>query len=404
MKKIAVITPGFSGSTIPLEKYLVHKGISIEHYQIVHQFCAELESFPFKFHSYRFGDWRISYNNAKEIYDYVQWNDYSLNVLNLPRPLPRIPIINHIMRMAINIVLYKFCKKINKKYDVVLFFGQYNDLIFHFLVKNIKKEKIVALHEVCNHRKNDFDILSPLMKEIKQQELPIVVFSRNSYNSLLKYNVFSSKKIFLLHFGLFEGYSLYHSKNTFKLPSEYVLYIGSISHHKGLDIFYDAVVSKDNWPCKFVVAGRGFSEYVEKMKKDKRFLVINHFLTNSEFAELVRNCKFVVCPYRTMSQSGIPQTAFLFDKPVVASDLDGFKEIIVDKDNGLLFESENKDALQKSMKELLENAVLYNKIKDRINFNFSNDNYLYSWNVIANEYIINFFYDDKLTLAGNISE
>ncbi len=387
MKKIAIITPGFSGSTFPLEKRLAQKNFIVDHYQIVFQHVDEFESFPFKFDCNRFGSRKIERDEARALYQFIDNDNFSLNVLNFPRPFISVPILGKIILFVSKVILNKFAKKINTaNYDCVLFIGQYSNRFFPFLLRKIKTNKIVALHEVCNHRNENCKILSPLLKEIKKQGIPIIVFSKNSYDYLCKYDFVIQSKIHLIHFGLFEGYLIYAAENKMNLPSQYVLYIGSISSHKGLDLLYESV-SMQKWPCKFVVAGCGRSEFVEKMKGDERFFVINRFLKNREFAELIRKCKFVVCPYKTMSQSGIPQTAFLFGKPVVASNLEGFKEIIRDNENGLLFESGKKDALRDSLISMLNQDSVYRNIKKYVEACFMNECSPYSWNYIAEKYV-----------------
>lgn len=387
MRRIAVITQGFSGSTFPLEKRLVQRNVCVDHYQIVYQQVNDLESFPLKFKSRRYGMIDVIESAAKEIYSFMNSERFSLKLINLPRPLVSIPVLRSIIRLLVYLILKKLCKTMNEKdYDEILFIGLYNDRNFPVILKSVKTKKIVALHEVCNHANPNYDTPSLLLTILCRDNIPIIVFSENSYNNILKYGMFSRENVYLMRFGLFEGYLLYKDDDTMNLPEEFILYIGSISAYKGLDVLYDAVCKRNDWPCKFVVAGNGSLESVNKMKKDSRFVVINRFLKNNEFAELIRKCKFVVCPYKSMSQSGIPQSVYVYDKPMIVSDLDGFKEI-VDSDEGVMFESGNVNSLYDLINSMLTNEIKCEIARERIRRKFDNENSFYSWNCIADEYV-----------------
>jgi glycosyltransferase involved in cell wall biosynthesis len=52
--------------------------------------------------------------------------------------------------------------------------------------------------------------------------------------------------------------------------------------------------------------------------------------------ELIRKAKFIVCPYRDATQSGVLMTAMAMHKCVVATNVGSFPEYIQDDYNGLL--------------------------------------------------------------------
>jgi glycosyltransferase involved in cell wall biosynthesis len=64
-------------------------------------------------------------------------------------------------------------------------------------------------------------------------------------------------------------------------------------------------------------------------------------------------------PYKTASQSGIPNTVFIFNKPIIASKIEGIEEIIKDRINGLLFEPNDYFDLAKKIDELYVDTDLY---------------------------------------------
>ena len=86
-----------------------------------------------------------------------------------------------------------------------------------------------------------------------------------------------------------------------------------------------------------------------------------------------------------MSQSGIPQTAYVFNKPIIASNLDGFREVISNKVNGLLFEVNSIEQLSTAMEDSL-NPDIYTKLVNGVS-DFQNQYPAYSWSCIAEQYI-----------------
>ncbi|MCI1741492.1 MAG: glycosyltransferase family 4 protein [Prevotella sp.] len=71
---------------------------------------------------------------------------------------------------------------------------------------------------------------------------------------------------------------------------------------------------------------------------------------NKDIPNLFARNTFIIYPYKMMSQSGALKVAFNYYKPVVVSDLPGFKEEVEDGINGFFFHSEDVESLKKVMK------------------------------------------------------
>ena len=116
-----------------------------------------------------------------------------------------------------------------------------------------------------------------------------------------------------------------------------VLHFGRIVPYKGIDILIDAVkIIQKTQKIHLIVAGRG-DPYFNFDGVDS-FEFLNYAISNEEVIDLIKKCTLVVCPYRSASQSGIPMTVFPFQKPIVASNMDGFNEIIEHNITGLVVE------------------------------------------------------------------
>jgi glycosyltransferase involved in cell wall biosynthesis len=122
-----------------------------------------------------------------------------------------------------------------------------------------------------------------------------------------------------------------------------------------------------------------FIRYPEIFKHDVRII------DNDEIPDLFSAAHYFVQPYRQMSQSGAIKVAFNYNLPVIASDLQGFRDDIVVGTNGYLFKSEDIQDLEQRMIEALErNESDYNKLLESMK-TYTSQNY--SPVNIAREYI-----------------
>ena len=114
---------------------------------------------------------------------------------------------------------------------------------------------------------------------------------------------------------------------------------------------------------------------LDKFKQNSNFKIINRFLSNEEVASLIRNCKAVVLPYISASQSGLVQTAMVYGKPVIATRVGAFSEIIKDKKNGILVQPANATELANAINSFdqYEFASVYSEE--------------YAWNYITHQYL-----------------
>lgn len=77
-------------------------------------------------------------------------------------------------------------------------------------------------------------------------------------------------------------------------------------------------------------------------------------IPNEDIPDMYATCKFAVFPYKMMSQSGAVKVAMNYHKPVVVSDLPGFKDEVEEGKNGLFFHSEDVESLKKVMRHCID--------------------------------------------------
>lgn len=77
------------------------------------------------------------------------------------------------------------------------------------------------------------------------------------------------------------------------------------------------------------------------------------------------------------SQSGIPQTVFNFDKPIIATDIESFEAVIQNELNGIIVRRNNVKEFADAIKRILNDDELYHQMVSNIK-NIENVNLLWS--------------------------
>lgn len=387
--RVALITRGFTGSVLPLAKQLLNDGHEVDVYIICNRTkLDDIEAFECSYLAKRLGLQQIPdsyWNSAKE---YMQSDNVRLFCVRYLRPYDSIPFL----KQVISVINAKFTRRclsfINKqKYNLINIVCGYYSSEYIPYINGLAVSPVVSLHEVCDHFAPDFIHPSPLLQILFDKKLPIIVYSDNSFNEILNYREVDKHLIYRINFGNFTSYKSVSRDEALVLPDKYILFFGTLKKYKGLSILFDAITKYNPLPpsVKCVVAGAGSDETFEFMKQDERFVCIHKRLSNAELVRLISDAIVVVTPYLTMSQSGIPQTVFVYNKPIIASDLRGFTELL-DNTNSLIFKTGNPADLSNNINKLLQDDSLYKSLEAGI-MQFSHSSSPYSWEYIAKQYL-----------------
>ena len=95
---------------------------------------------------------------------------------------------------------------------------------------------------------------------------------------------------------------------------------------------------------------------------------------------LIEKSRIVVCPYTDATQSGVLMTTIAFNKPIIATSVNGFKDVVVNGINGVLIEPNNSEMLADSIQILLSDKESYDRIVTNLKNNKIGES---SWNNIA---------------------
>lgn len=164
-----------------------------------------------------------------------------------------------------------------------------------------------------------------------------------------------------------------------------ILFFGFIRDYKGLDILMEAMaLLKGKLDVKLMVAGEYYSNeekyknLTEKLNVSDSLLMFTDFIPTSEVKYYFCATDAVILPYRSATQSGIVQIAMNFSKPVIATNVGGLEEVVLEGKTGYIVEKEDPARLAEAI------LKFYTEGKEaEFEKNAANEIEKYSWSSFA---------------------
>jgi glycosyltransferase involved in cell wall biosynthesis len=135
-----------------------------------------------------------------------------------------------------------------------------------------------------------------------------------------------------------------------------LLFFGYIRKYKGLHTIIDAMKEvRSLGDVKLLVVGEFYDDeesyrwhISDAMVRDVVH-VVSDYVPNEKVADYFSAADVVVLPYLSATQSGIAQIAYNFNKPVIATDVGGLAEVVIDQHSGLIIPPDDPIALAKAI-------------------------------------------------------
>ena len=201
---------------------------------------------------------------------------------------------------------------------------------------------------------------------IARQSNRIVLVSKDLRQKLIALAPSATSKIEVIPMGVAQTFPRAEATSPDHPPT--ILFIGRLTEIKGLDVILRAMTGSTDW--RLIVAGDG--DRREELEDLAKSLSVNSTflgpITASMRSHLFESCDVVVIPSRVLESGrteGTPVVcleAMAAGKTVVASRVGGLAEIIVDGQNGLLFEQGDHHELGGILLSLLGNPDLRKKL------------------------------------------
>jgi len=124
-----------------------------------------------------------------------------------------------------------------------------------------------------------------------------------------------------------------------------LLFFGFVREYKGVKHLLDAMpqIAKSLPDCKLLIVGDilenekdDYAQHVENTGCRENIIVVNGYVPDSEVENYFVASDLVVLPYESATQSGIVQIAYGFGKPVVATNVGGLPEVVLDNETGYI--------------------------------------------------------------------
>jgi glycosyltransferase involved in cell wall biosynthesis len=279
---------------------------------------------------------------------------------------------------------YKLARAIKKINPDVIHCNNFLNFNFTYFLFTNRIPKILTVHDPIPHSgessKKDTAIRKLNYKFFKN----IILLNQSQTEAFFENSGKASDNIYFSRLGSYSFLKKYIQENVFSKKRNQILIFGRISPYKGIEELCRAfsLVITEYADAKLIIAGSGeYSFDTTAYQISPNYLFINRYIENIELVELIQESQFVVCPYTDATQSGVIMTSFALDQPVVATNVGGLKEMIIHNHTGLLIEPNNISELANSIKWMLKNPKVMEKMRENIKIlNFSGN---LSWNKIV---------------------
>jgi len=172
---------------------------------------------------------------------------------------------------------------------------------------------------------------------------------------------------------------------------KHILFFGGLSAYKGVDVLLKAMmlVFKSFPDELLIIAGREKSGFILDNKilndNEDRIEIRKRYIPNEELVSLIKGAKFVICPYKDASQSGVLMTAFALDVPGIVTKVGAFPEFVSQNVNGMLVPANDPFHLAEAIMTALRNNFYLTLAK---NVTIANETNLWSQNesILLNAY------------------
>ena len=232
-----------------------------------------------------------------------------------------------------------------------------------------KNKCIVAAHNVKTPKGARYYWISrPYMEYVIRCFSRFQVFSKNQFDLLTSIN----RKAKILYAPLcLKDYG----KPTIEKPQLPItfLFFGNIVEYKRVDILLKAVnLLYERGIKEFKVKIYGYcrqkkweDSYLPFIKNPEVIETDIRRIPNEDIPNLFQSSHYFVMPYQDIAQSGAMTVALQYNLPIIASDLEVFKEFMNGKDDGYFFKPGSAERLADVMEEVIKNhAEKYEKMRE----------------------------------------
>lgn len=232
--------------------------------------------------------------------------------------------------------------------------------MYLYLIHSLKRKGIKAVFlciNVFEHENNSFKKF--LTKLVLKRIDSIIVHSEQERSEILEFNSRATVKKHLLP--LFE----YDAKPTVRRDKNLnLLFFGFVRPYKGLDTLLKAIAILRNRDISLKIAGEFWNDkddYVRLIRDldiAGKVEIVDGYLSDQDMSLCFSWTDLVILPYRKTITSGVIATAYGFKKPVLATNVGGFYEVIKDGCTGKIVPPDDPKSLADGILWFLTNKQI----------------------------------------------
>jgi glycosyltransferase involved in cell wall biosynthesis len=262
--------------------------------------------------------------------------------------------------------IYKLIRQ--QKYDVIhfQFFRRRRIESLYFAMLKLMKIKLAyTVHDVTPLNKSKLDHLFNLLV-YKTADI-LFVHSNSNKRALTQQIKLDEEKIKVVPHGDFDFYipeqipTKSEARKFFGLSQEHniLLFFGAIREYKGLDVLLNSLplASLKIRKLTLIIAGSPdpieleleYKNIISRLPKEIKVIYHASFIPDADVAKYFIASDAVVLPYRRISHSGILHIAYSFGRPVIATNVGDFEEIIEEGKSGYVLFSNAQENLSEKI-------------------------------------------------------
>lgn len=257
---------------------------------------------------------------------------------------------------------FKFCK--NNKFEIVhfqFFHLKFQNVLVLQMANFFGLKRIVTLHDIDSFKGKESSAMQKRAFSLSQK---LIVHNQFSFDEIIKKGI-SKNKVAIIPHGNYIPFVEKVKTNDLS-DTLNLLFFGQIKEVKGLEILIHAFAKahNENENIRLTIAGKPwgttaeyFTTLISKLKIEKAVTTNFSYIPNEEIHSYFQNSDVVVLPYKKIYQSGVLLLSMSYGRICLCSDLDAFKEIVVDNETGYIFENKNVDSLTKKILEICQNKT-----------------------------------------------
>lgn len=385
MKIIYYSSPSFADCDIPLIGELQRRGQDVRYYVSVASFCK-----------------RSTLIDLKELYPHT-------GIYPATEIYPEFNEFRHILDLS---QVYVVNQKYKQKFHPVNLLLMIK-LVIHFIMQKpdvihlikppsltqkllylARKKLVLTVHDPFLHS-GATNKMTERDRRMAFKKIPKLVLLNNRQSSAFaSYYHVPDNHIFINKLGMYSSI-LYVDPLPFQTDRSFILFFGQIVEYKGVEYLLEAMKTvHSHYPeLMLVIAGGGKYYFdIEPYKKRDYVRIINRYIGTRELVGMLQACEFGVCPYKDATQSGVIQTAFTLDVPMVVTNVGALADAVEHGKTGIVVKPCDADQLAEGIMTLYSDKKKLTAMRKNIMETWMPD---MQWEPIAEKYLACYKYSGQ---------